>query len=49
MNSLPKYYFQDITADLMAEIMDEVTETRPEPTWEGIEKWASLESWLTGA
>jgi hypothetical protein len=39
MNSLPKFYFQDITADLMAEIMDEVVETRPQPTLEELDQW----------
>jgi len=48
MTKLPKY-FQEIPSEMMAEIMDEVVEARPEPTWEEIENWASLESWLTGA
>jgi hypothetical protein len=47
-DQLPKH-FQDISSEVMGEIMDEMIETRPEPTWEEIENWASLESWLTGA
>jgi hypothetical protein len=48
-DQLPKHYFQDISSEVMGEVMDEMIETRPEPTWEEIENWASLESWLTGA
>jgi hypothetical protein len=47
MTSLPKYYFQDISSELMGEIMDEVAETRPESTLEELDQWLnSTESWF---
>ena len=31
MSNLPKYYFGDISADVMQEIMDEMLRLKPEP------------------
>jgi hypothetical protein len=49
MTSLPKYYFQDISSELMGEIMDEVAETRPESTLEELDQWAQLHRVLVQA
>ncbi len=37
MSNLPKYYFQDIPAEVMREIMDEMLSLKPEPRLEDIE------------
>ncbi len=36
MSNLPKYYFQDIPAEVMREIMDEMLALKPEPRLEDI-------------
>ena len=47
MSKLPKCYFEDLPADIMAEIMDEMP-SRPEPTLEELDQWLnSTESWVT--
>ena len=47
MSKLPKSYFEDLPADIMAEIMNEMP-SRPEPTLEELDQWLnSTESWLT--
>ena len=43
MSNLPKYYFQDIPAELMKEIMDEMLASKPEPRLEDIEE---ADDWL---
>ena len=37
MSNLPKYYFRDIPAEVMKEIMDEMLRLRPEPELSDIE------------
>jgi hypothetical protein len=37
--SLPKYYFQDIPAEVMAEIIQGMERALSEPTWEEIDQW----------
>ena len=37
--SLPKYYFQDIPAEVKAEIIRGMEEALPEPSWEEIDHW----------
>jgi len=39
MSNLPKYYFQDIPAEVMKEIMDEMLAANPEPELEEIDHW----------
>jgi len=39
MLNLPTYYFQDIPADVMREIMDEMQAVKPEPDIEEIDHW----------
>jgi hypothetical protein len=39
MSNLPKYYFQDIPAEVMDEIMKEMRTADPEPEWEEIDHW----------
>jgi hypothetical protein len=39
MSNLPKYYFQDIPAEVMDEIMKEMHTADPEPEWEEIDHW----------
>ena len=39
MSSLPKYYFQDIPAYVMGEIIDGMVEGKPEPTEEEMQEW----------
>jgi len=47
MSKLPKSYFQDLPADLMAEIMGEVENSRPEPTLEELDQWLNTtEAWF---
>lgn len=38
MSNLPKYYFQDIPAEVMREIMDDMLAAKPEPRLEDIEE-----------
>ena len=37
--SLPKYYFQDLAAEVMDEIMRGMEAALPEPSWEEIDQW----------
>jgi hypothetical protein len=37
--SLPKYYFQDLPAEVMDEIMRGMEAGLPEPSWEEIDQW----------
>jgi len=37
--SLPKYYFQDLPAEVMDEIMRGMEAALPEPSWEEIDYW----------
>jgi len=37
--SLPKYYFQDLPAEVMDEIMRGMEAALPEPSWEEIDQW----------
>ncbi|MGA8312527.1 MAG: hypothetical protein WB755_21020 [Terriglobales bacterium] len=39
MSNLPKYYFQDIPAEVMAEIIQGMEKALPEPSWEEIDQW----------
>jgi hypothetical protein len=39
MSNLPRYYFQDIPAAVMHEIMQGMQQALPEPTWEEIDHW----------
>ncbi len=43
MPNLPKYYFQDIPAEVMKEIMDEMLRLKPEPSITEIE---DADDWL---
>ncbi len=39
MSHLPKYYFQDIPAAVMEEIIQGMERALPEPSWEEIDHW----------
>jgi hypothetical protein len=39
MSNLPKYYFQDIPAQVMEEIVTEMQVALPEPDLEAIDYW----------
>ena len=39
MSNLPKYYFQDIPAGVMEEIIQGMEKALPEPSWEEIDQW----------
>jgi hypothetical protein len=39
MSNLPKYYFKDIPAEVMDEIMQEMASILPEPSLEEIDHW----------
>ena len=39
MSNLPKYYFGDIPAEVMKEIMDEMEAAQPKPDLEEIDDW----------
>jgi len=39
MSNLPKHYFQDIPAELMREIIDEMQTALPGPSLEEIDDW----------
>ncbi len=43
MSNLPKYYFGDIPAVVMAEIMDEMLRLKPEPELSDLEE---VDDWL---
>jgi hypothetical protein len=43
MSNLPKYYFQDIPAYLMDEIIAGMIEGKTEPTPEEMEEWLTSE------
>jgi len=43
MSNLPKYYFQDIPAEVMKEIMDEMLAAKPEPDLSAVEE---TDDWL---
>ncbi len=45
MSNLPKYYFGDISAVVMAEIMDEMLRLKPEPELSDLEE---VDDWLNG-
>jgi hypothetical protein len=54
--ALPKYYFQDLPAEVMDEIMQEMVSTCPEPSWEEIDHWlncqnvaSTIPGWFTNA
>lgn len=38
-DSLPKYYFQDIPSEVMAEIIRGMEKALPEPSQEEIDQW----------
>ncbi len=39
MSNLPKYYFQDIPAEVMKEMMDEMRAVKPETDIEETDDW----------
>jgi hypothetical protein len=41
MSNLPQYYFQDIPAEVMHEIMARMEEALPEPNLSEIEHWVN--------
>ena len=41
--SLPKYYFQDLPAAVMAEIMSEMESIYPDPSWEEVDAWVNAQ------
>ncbi len=43
MSNLPKYYFRDIPAEVMKEIMDEMQAVKPEPELSDLEE---ADHWL---
>jgi hypothetical protein len=43
MFNLPKYYFRDIPAYVMDEIITGMIDGKPEPTPEEMEEWYTLE------
>jgi hypothetical protein len=43
MSNLPKYYFQDIPAYVMEEIITGMIDGKPEPTTEEMEDWLTQE------
>ena len=43
MTNLPKYYFRDIPAYVMDEIITGMIEGKPEPTREEMEDWLTQE------
>jgi len=43
MKSLPKYYFHDLPAYVMEEIITGMTNGKPEPTQEEMEDWLTQE------
>jgi len=43
MSNLPKYYFRDIPAEVMKEIMDEMLRLKPEPAVADLEE---ADDWL---
>jgi len=43
MSNLPKYYFGDIPAEVMKQIMDEMLHLKPEPRLEDVEE---ADDWL---
>ncbi len=43
MSNLPKYYFGDIPAVVMAEIIDEMLRLKPEPSMADVE---DVDDWL---
>jgi hypothetical protein len=52
MCAFPQYYFQDIPAQVMHEIVEGMQEAEPEPTYEEIDHWlncnnsaATIEDW----
>ena len=46
MSNLPKYYFQDIPADVMEEIIQGMKRALPEPSWEEIDQWLNCNNRL---
>jgi hypothetical protein len=44
MSNLPKFYFQDIPADVMAEIMSEMESALLNNAWEEIDEWFSRDN-----
>jgi hypothetical protein len=47
MSNLPKYYCQDLPADIMDEIMREMAAALPEPSWEEIDHWLNCHNVAT--
>ncbi len=47
MSNLPKYFFGDIPAEVMKEIMDEMQALKPEPSLHEIERLESSPGWFT--
>jgi len=45
--SLPKYYFRDLSAEVMDEIMRVMAAVRPEPTWKEIDQWVDTHNKAT--
>jgi hypothetical protein len=41
MSNLPKYYFQDIPTEVMAQVIEGMESALPEPSWEEIDQWLS--------
>jgi hypothetical protein len=44
MSNLPKYYFQDIPAEVMEEIIQGMEKALPEPSWEEIHHWLNCQN-----
>src|SRR5579872_4305214 len=41
MSNLPKYYFHDLPAEIMDEIIQEMESMYPDPSWEEIDAWVN--------
>ena len=41
MSNLPKYYFHDLPAEIMDEIIREMESMYPDPSWEEIDAWVN--------
>jgi len=44
MSDLPKYYFQDLPAEIMDEVMQEMASIQPEPSLEEIDHWLNCQN-----
>jgi len=41
---VPKYHFQDIRAEVMAEVIQGIEDVLPQPSWEEIDHWLNCHS-----